>query len=334
MRFFRRLSIDLGTTNSLIYDLDQGMLLQEPSVVAYQSESERVIAWGHKAELLRGRSTKAVTIERPIKDGVVVSPDGAYLMLSHFIKEALGRTPLLAPKVIACVPTGATAIERRALRETIEMCGVKLMYLIDEPIAAAIGAGLSLTEPIGRTVIDIGGGTCEIAVMSMTGLVFSESIDTAGDDLTNVIQRYVKQEHQMLIGFHCAEIIKHNIGSVHPEAGCDDKEMVVSGTSVVSSMPKTITLCGAEIREVLASEIQDMILMIGQILEQLPPELAADVAQLGMTLVGGGALLNGLAQLVYEKFQVPVSIPMEPINCVVLGAGEAMANPKKYSYFL
>ncbi len=310
------------------------MLLQESSVVAYESESERVIAWGHKAELLRGRSTKAVTIEHPIKDGVVVSPDGAYLMLSRFIKEAVGRTPLLAPRVIACVPTGATSVERRALRETIEMCGVKLMYLIDEPIAAAIGAGLSLTEPVGHTVIDIGGGTCEIAVMSMTGLVFSESIDTAGDELTNVIKRYVKQEHQMLIGFHCAETIKHNIGSVHPKAECDEKEMIVSGTSIASSMPKTITLRGAEIREVLTSKIQDMILMIGQILEQLPPELAADVAQLGMTLVGGGALLNGLAQLIYDEFQVPVSIPMEPINCVVLGAGEAMANPKKYSYFL
>ncbi|MCM1981673.1 rod shape-determining protein [Lyngbya confervoides] len=334
MRLFHTLSIDLGTANTLILDLEHGIVLKEPTVIALDSASDEVVALGQAAEQLRGRISNKVVVKRPLKDGVIVALDAADLMLSHFIRQILGRGHIFLPRVIVGVPSGATDIECRALKEAVARAGAKLLYLIDEPVAAAIGAGLPITEPVGSMVIDIGGGTSEVAVLSMAGVVFSESVEVAGDELTESIQRWIKQEYHMVVSYRVAEEVKHQLGSAHASAGLDEKTMEVAGINLLSGLPAKISLSGVEVREMMAEPIGVILAMIRQSLERLPPELAADLAERGIVLTGGGALLQGLAQRIGEEFEIFVDVPPEPLHCVVLGAGEAIANPKKYGRFL
>lgn len=334
MRFFNTLSIDLGTANTIIYDIHQQTFLREPSVIAIDSASENVLSIGTEAAALRGRNAGSVKVERPLKDGVIVALDAADMMLEHFVRHSVGRGKLLLPRVIVGVPSGATDIERRALREAVNKAGARLVYLIDEPVAAAIGAGLPVTEPIGSMIVDIGGGTSEVAVLSLSGVVHSESIDVAGDELTAMIQHCLKHEYHMLIGDQFAEKIKHQLGSAFPMKETDELLMEVSGMNLVSGLPSKIEIQGAEIREMLTEPVSMIVSTIRRALECVPPEVAADLNRDGITLAGGGALLKGLDRLITKEFDLNVHIPLDPLSCVAVGAGMAIADVNKYRRLL
>lgn len=333
MFWFHTLSIDLGTANTLIYDLAKGLVLQEPSAIAFESETEEVVAQGQAAEDLQGRSPSHIQVKRPLKDGVIVSLEAAEKMLSRFIRKVLGNYFFL-PHVIVGVPSGSSGIERQALADAVSQARAKLYYLIDEPVAAAIGAGLPVLEPGGSMVIDIGGGTSEVAVLCQSGVVFSESINIAGDELTDYIKRAVQQQHHLLISDRTAERIKHEIGTAYPDEGSDAASMEVIGINLLSNLPGRVTLTGAEIREMIAEPVGMILGMVRRSLEQLQPDLAVDIAERGMTLLGGGALLKGLDRLISETFDIGVNVPPEPMHCVVLGENAVMADPHKYCQFL
>lgn len=334
MRFFNTLSIDLGTANTIIYDVHQETFLREPSVIALDAETDDVVSIGSEASELRGRTSGSVKVERPLQDGVIVALDAADVMLEYFVRQSVGQGKLLTPRVIVGIPSGATDTERRALQEAVNKSGARLRYFIDEPVAAAIGAGLPVTEPIGSMIVDIGGGTSEVAVVSLGGVVHSESIDVAGDELTSVIQNYIKQEYHLLIGDLSAEKIKHELGSAIEIKELDEHQMEISGTNMISGLPAKIKIKGAEIREVLAKPVSLIVAMIKQALERVPPEVAADLTREGITVAGGGALLKGLDRRISQEFDLKVNIPADPLSCVVVGAGMAIADDTKYQRLL
>ena len=334
MRFFNTLSIDLGTANTIIYDVHQETFFREPSVIALDTETDDIVSIGTEASELRGRTADSVKVERPLKDGVIVALDAADVMLEYFVRQSVGRGTLLTPRVIVGIPSGATDIERRALQEAVHKSGARLRYFIDEPVAAAIGAGLPVTDPIGSMIVDIGGGTSEVAVVSLGGIVHSESIDVAGDELTSVIRNYVKQQYHLMIGEQTAEKIKHELGSAIAIKELDEHKLEVSGTNLVSGLPAKIKIKGAEIREILAEPVSMIVAIIKQALERVPPEVAADLTREGITLAGGGALLKGLDRLISQEFDLKVRIPDDPLSCVVVGAGMAIADTDKYQRLL
>lgn len=319
----RNLGIDLGTANTLVYISGKGVVLEEPSVVAIDRKTEIPKAFGKEAKLLLGRAPEDIEALRPLKDGVIADFDATEAMIHEFIKRAFEGNPLVHPRMVIGIPSGVTKLERRAVIEAASNAGAREVDLIEEPIAAAIGAGLPVTEPTGNMIIDIGGGTTEVAVISSQGKVVSESIRIAGDELTQAIANWIKQEHKMAIGENTAENIKFNLGSAYA-VGDNNATMEVRGLHLLSGLPRTIEISEAEIRQALEGTVGTILDAIKRTLEQTPPDLAADIIERGIVLAGGGALLRGLDTLISHETGIVTHIAAEPLKCVVLGTGKVL----------
>jgi len=327
--FSTDLAIDLGTANTLVYVKGKGILFSEPSVVAIQRDSKgnkSVLAVGREAKEMLGRTPGNIFAIRPIKDGVIADFEITGEMLRYFIGKAHNRKTLIRPRVVISVPSGITTVEKRAVRESAESAGAREIYLIEEPMAAAIGAGLPVTEASGNMVVDIGGGQTEVAVISLSGIVTSQSVRAAGDKMDEAILQYVKRKYNLLIGERTAELIKINIGSAYPEE--NPQSIEVKGRDLVTGIPKTLEMNSEEVREALDESITTIIDTVRVTLEGTPPELAADIVDKGIVLVGGGALLKNLDVLLREVTNLPITIADDPLSSIVLGAGRVLDNEK------
>jgi rod shape-determining protein MreB len=325
--FSNDLSIDLGTANTLIYVRGRGIVLDEPSVVAIREETARggrtVQAVGAEAKMMLGRTPGNITAIRPLKDGVIADFTVTEKMLQHFIKKAHGsRYFRPSPRVLVCVPYGSTQVERRAIRESAEGAGARKVYLVEEPMAAAIGAGMPVGEARGSMVLDIGGGTSEVAVISLNGIVYAASVRIGGDKFDEAIIAFVRRHYGILIGEATAERIKHEIGAAYP--GQEVREISVRGRNLSEGVPRSFTLNSNEILEALQEPLQGIVGAVKAALEQTPPELGADVADRGIVLTGGGALLRDLDKLLMEETGLPVVIADDPLTCVALGGGKVL----------
>ncbi|BAQ65427.1 rod shape-determining protein [Geminocystis sp. NIES-3709] len=318
------MGIDLGTANTLIYIPGKDIVLDEPSVIAIDDNKNEAIAVGKEAQKMLGRTPQNVRTIRPLKDGVITDVKETEMMLREFIKKARGNNNLTRSRIIVGVPSGITSVERKAVEEAMETSGaIDNIEFIDEPIAAAIGAGLPVDEPVGSMIVDIGGGTTEVAVLSLQGIVLSDSVRIAGDEVTDAIKRYLKRTYNLIIGERTAEQIKMQIGSAYPTD--DDQEtMEIRGLNIVSGLPKTVTITIEEIRECIADTVESIIDAIKKILEQTPPELAGDIIDRGIMLAGGGALLRGLDSLIANETGIITHIAPNPLKCVVYGTGKVL----------
>ncbi len=316
------IGIDLGTATVLIYVKGKGIVLREPSVVAMDRDSKRILAIGTEARRMLGRTPGNIIATRPLREGVIADYDVTEAMLKSFIRKVGGGRFLTRPRVMVCVPAGVTTVEKRAVVEAAMEAGARQASLIEEPLAAALGAGLDITQPSGHMVVDIGGGTTDIAVLSLGGVVRSESIRIGGDKFDEAIVRYIKLKYNLLIGERTAEEIKMTVGS----AGCDSRNesMEIRGRDLMSGLPKNITITSAETREALAETVGAICDTIRAVLEATPPELAADIIEKGMVMTGGGALLHGLDQVITARTGVPVYLADDPVSCVALGTGKAL----------
>ncbi len=323
----RDMGIDLGTANTLVYVSGKGIVLQEPSVVAIDQDDKVPLAVGEDAKRMLGRTPGNVVALRPLRDGVIADFDTAELMLKHFIARVNEGKTLVAPRIVIGIPSGVTGVERRAVMDAASQAGARDVYLIDEPVAAAIGAGLPVAEPTGNMIIDIGGGTTEVAVLSLQGTVLSESVRVAGDELSESISQYMKKVHNLVIGERTAEEIKITIGSAYPIN--DDIQMDVRGLHLLSGLPRTVTVKSAEIRESMAEPLAVIVDAVKRTLERTPPELAADIIDRGIMLAGGGALLKGLDTLISHETGIVVHVAADPLSCVVLGTGRVLENFKQ-----
>ena len=326
--FGKDMAMDLGTANTLIYIKGKGVVLNEPSVVAINRESGKPIAVGHKAKEYLGRTNPSILASRPLKDGVIADFDLTRLMIREFVSHVRTAAGLIKPRLLIGVPTGVTQVEKRAVIESAEQAGARDIYLIEEPRAAAIGAGLPIHEPRGSMVVDIGGGTTEVAVISLFSTAYSESVRVAGDEANESILRLAQKKYQMLIGENSAEAVKLNIGSAYPTG--QELTMDVSGKDLVNGVPRTIRLTEEEVREAMAEPVGVIVESVRRAFEKTPPELASDVAERGLVLAGGGALIRGLDQLIYEELNLKVVIADDPLTSVVMGAGIALQNIKEY----
>ncbi len=323
--FSNDLAIDLGTANTLIYVRGKGIVLSEPSVVAVQKDAsghKKVLAVGRDAKEMVGRTPGSIVAIRPMKDGVIADFEITREMLRHFIRKVHNRNTLVRPRIMICVPFGVTEVEKRAVRESAESAGAREVYLIEEPMAASIGAGLPITEAIGNMVVDIGGGTTEVAVISLAGIVISKSVRTAGDKMDEAIVSYMKRKHNLLIGERTSELIKVTIGNAYKTD--EIQVMEVKGRDQLAGIPKTVEVNSDEIREALAEPINTIVEAVRTTLERTPPELAADIVDKGIVLTGGGALLRNLDVVLREETGLPVMVADEPLSCVVLGSGKAL----------
>ena len=323
--FSNDLAIDLGTANTLIYVKGKGIVSCEPSVVAVQRDARggnKVLAVGREAKEMLGRTPGNIRAVRPLRDGVIADFEITEAMLRYFIARAHSRRTLVKPRIIICVPFGITEVEKRAVKESAESAGAREVYLIEEPMAAAIGAGLPITEPSGNMVVDIGGGTTEVAVISLAGIVYSQSVRVGGDKMDEAIINYIRRNYGMLIGEPTAESIKKNIGSAFP--GSEVKEMEVKGRNLAEGIPRSFTISSNEILEALTEPLNQIVSSVKNALEQTPPELGADIAERGMMLTGGGALLRDLDRLLGEETGLPVLVAEDPLTCVVRGCGMAL----------
>lgn len=320
--FSMDLAIDLGTANTLVYLKGEGIVINEPSVVAIEQKSGKVVAIGAEAKRMLGRTPGNISAIRPMRDGVIADFEIAEKMLSHFINKAHNRTTFVRPRVIICVPSRITQVEQRAVRDSAELAGAREVYLIEEPIAAAIGAGLPISEPFGSMVVDIGGGTTDVAVISLAGTVYSESVKVAGDKMDDAIVSYIKRKHNLLIGDHMAELVKLGVGSVYPLE--ERKTFVVKGRDLISGIPKTITVDDSEIRDALSEPVSAIINAIRVALENTPPELAGDIIDRGIVLTGGGSLVRGMDIRLREETNLPIITVDNPLTTVVLGTGKAL----------
>ncbi|MGO1470471.1 MAG: rod shape-determining protein [Tissierella sp.] len=318
------MGIDLGTANTLVYVKGREIVTREPSVVAIQTTNKQVLAVGEEAKRMIGRTPGDIIAIRPLKDGVIADFDVTQSMLKHFIKSAYKRKSLFQPRVVVCVPSGVTEVEKRAVEEAAVHAGAREAYLIEEPMAAAIGAGLPVHEPTGSLIVDIGGGTTEVAVISLGGIVTSKSIRVGGDELDESIVSYIKKTYNLMIGERTAEEIKINIGSA--DGGTEKKLMDIRGRDLISGLPKTIEISSVEIYDALKEPVANIIEAIKTSLEKTPPELASDIIEQGIMLTGGGALLDGMDRLITEETGMPVKIAEEPLDCVAIGTGLALAN--------
>lgn len=322
MALCRDIGIDLGTANTLVYMKGKGIILREPSVVAVNKSLNQILKVGNEAKELIGRTPGNVVAIRPLKDGVIADFDETQAMLKYFIKKAYPGG-FFKPRVVVCIPYGVTEVEKHAVEEAVLSAGGKNAYLIEEPMAAAIGAGLPVSEPTGSMVVDIGGGTSEVAVISYGGIVSSRSLRIAGDELDADIVNYIKRAYNLMIGERTAEEIKFKIGSA-----CDmgeDGEMEIKGRDLLTGLPRTITITGKEIRGAISESIFAIVDAIKVTLEQTPPELAADVMNRGIVLTGGGALIRGLDILIAQETQVPVYVAENALDCVALGTGLSLS---------
>ncbi len=320
--FTRDIGIDLGTANTLVHMKGKGIVLREPSVVAINNNTGDVLSVGLDAKNMIGRTPGNITAIRPMKDGVIADFQVTQGMLKYFIRKVMGNNKLLRPRVVVCVPSGVTEVEKRAVIDATLQAGAKEAYLIEEPMAAAIGAKLPVEEPSGSMVVDIGGGTSEVAVISIGGIVVSRSLRIAGNELDDAIVHYVKKEYNLMIGERTAEDIKIRIGSasqLDPEL-----KVSISGRDLVTGLPKDISISSEEIREALAEPVNSIVDPIKYTLEKTPPELAADIMERGIMLTGGGALLKGLDKLILKETGIPVNVAEFPLDCVVLGTGRVL----------
>ncbi len=325
MLFGRDMGIDLGTANTLVHIKDKGIVLREPSVVAIKSDTGEVLAVGEEAKQMIGRTPGSIIAIRPMKDGVIADFDVTQGMIKYFIKKALGQnTTMIKPRVVISIPTGCTTVEERAVREAALQAGAKEAYLIEEPMAAAIGAGLPVHEPTGNMIVDIGGGTTEVAVISLGGIVTSKSVRVAGDEMDTAITQHLRKNYKLLIGERTAEDIKINIGSALWEG--PEEFYAVRGRDLVSGLPKTINITSTEIQQALKETVDHIIEGIKNCLEKTPPELASDLMDRGIVLAGGGALLKGLDKLISDETNIPVYICEEPLLAVAYGTGMVLEN--------
>ena len=324
--FSNDLAIDLGTANTLVYTKEKGIIVNEPSVVAVQKSDHRgtrVLAVGKEAIQMLGRTPGNIVAIRPMKDGVIADFEVTTAMIKYFIRKSIQRRSFLRPRIVICIPYGITQVERRAVREAAEAAGCREVYLIEEPMAAAIGAGLPVTEPAGSMVVDIGGGTTEVAVISLGGIVCSQSIRVAGDKFDEAIIHYMKRQYNLLIGERTAENIKLTIGNA---AAFEELRTIrVKGRDLVGGAPITVEVNSDEIREAISEPLNAIVDAIRRTLERTQPELAADLTDNGIVLTGGGALLGNLDVLIREKTQLPVSVAQDPLFCVVYGSGKALS---------
>ena len=318
--FGRDLGIDLGTANTLVHVRGKGIVIREPSVVAIRSDTKQVLAVGEEAKRMIGRTPGNIVAIRPMKDGVIADFDVTQEMLKYFIRKAIKNWVPIHPRVVVCVPSGVTEVEKRAVDEATRQAGAREAYLVEEPMAAAIGAGLPVHEPTGSMIVDIGGGTSEVAIISLGGIVTSKSIRIGGNKLDDAIISYIKKEYNLMIGERTAEEIKIAIGSAYPSEN-DESEMEVRGRDLVTGLPKTLRITSSEIMEALREPVNSIIEAIKLTLEKTPPELAADIMDKGIMLTGGGALLHGLDELVRQETGMPVHISENALDCVALGAG-------------
>lgn len=322
--FSQDLAIDLGTANTLVYVKGKGIVLNEPSVVAVQKTSTgmKILAVGHEAKNMLGRTPGSIVAIRPLKDGVIADFEITEAMLRYFINKAHNRRTMVKPRVIICVPFGVTEVEKRAVKESAESAGAREVFLIEEPMAAAIGAGLPITEPTGSMIVDIGGGTTEVAVISLAGIVFSKSVRVGGDKMDEAIVNYIRKKYNLLIGERTAENIKITIGTAFPDDNIE--KMYVKGRDLVAGIPKTIEVTSEEVREAISEPVNIIVEAVRVTLEQTPPELAADIVDKGIVLAGGGALIRNLDVLLREETGLPIMRADDPLCAVVLGSGKAL----------
>lgn len=320
------LAIDLGTANTLVYVKGKGIVLSEPSVVAVRTDNRRknrVLAVGAEAKRMLGRTPGNIVAIRPMKDGVIADFEVTEAMLRHFIRKVHNRRSLIRPRIIICVPSGITQVEKRAVKESAESAGAREVFLIEEPMAAAIGAGLPITDPTCNMVVDIGGGTTEVAVISLAGIVYSRSIRVGGDKMDDAIVQYIKRKYNLLIGERTAEIIKTTIGNAYPDPE-NIETIEVKGRDLVSGIPKILAIDSEEIRVAIAEQIESIVETVKTALEQTPPELAADIVDTGIVMTGGGALLKNLDKLLREETSLPIKVTEDPLSTVVLGSGKTL----------
>ena len=314
------IGIDLGTANTLVYVKDQGIVLREPSVVAVQAGTNRVLAVGDEAKRMLGRTPANIVAVRPLKDGVIADFEVTEAMLRHFITKVHNRKVRVKPRVVIAVPSGITEVEKRAVRESATHAGAREVYLIEEPMAAAIGVGLPVQDPAGNMIIDIGGGTTEVAIISLSGIVFSRSVRVAGDELDEAIVQYMKRAYNLMVGERTAEEIK--IGSAYPSE--KETSVEVKGRDLVAGLPKTLMITSQEVREALLEPISTIVDSVRITLERCPPELSADLVDRGLVLAGGGALLRGFDKLLSEETGLPVHVAEDPLSAVAEGTGKCL----------
>ena len=331
--FSKDMAIDLGTANTLVYVKGEGVILNEPSVVATieNDGNTQVLAVGNEAKQMLGRTPGKIKAIRPMKDGVIADFDVAEQMIKSFIKKVHKGRSISNPQIVICVPSGATNVERRAIRESADAAGARRVYLIEEPVAAAIGAGLPVAEPTGSMVVDIGGGTTEVAVLSLGGVVNSSSVKAAGDRFDEAIMEYMRTTHKLAIGETTAERMKKDIGSASPPDDGDGKNMSVKGRDLITGLPKEISISQRQIAEALAEPVAQIIDTIKRALEQTPAELSADIVERGIMLTGGGSLLYNLDKVLRRSTSLPVSIAEDPLLCVVMGTGQALEEKSRLS---
>jgi rod shape-determining protein MreB len=320
--FSKDMGIDLGTANTLVYIKGKDIVIREPSVVAIQTNTKQVLAVGEEAKKMIGRTPGNIVAIRPLRDGVIADFDVTQNMLKYFIRKSTQRRSLFQPRVVVCVPSGVTEVEKRAVEEAAIHAGARDAYLIEEPMAAAIGAGLPVQEATGSMIVDIGGGTTEVAIISLGGIVTSKSIRVGGDELDESIVSYIKKEYSLMIGERTAEEVKITIGSADIKA--KESKMQIRGRDLISGLPKPIEITSKEIYEAMKEPIYSILEAIKSTLEKTPPELAADVMELGIMLTGGGALLEGIDRLIKSETGMPVHIAENPLDCVAIGTGKAL----------
>lgn len=321
-RISNDLAIDLGTANTLVYVRGKGIVLSEPSVVAVNKDTDKVLAVGREAKEMLGRTPGNIIAERPMRDGVIANFDLTEAMLKYFIRRVHNRSTLVRPRVVIGVPSGITQVEKRAVKDSALQAGAREVYLIEEPMAAAIGAGLPIEEPYGNMIIDVGGGTTEVAVISLSGIVYSRSVRVGGDEMDEAIVSFIKRKYNLLIGERTAESIKIKIGSAYE---MDEKrEMEVKGRDLIAGTPKLICITDEEIRNSLSEPIYAIVDTARVALERTPPELSADIVDRGITLAGGGSLLAGLDKLLMEETGLPIHLAPDPLSAVVLGTGKVL----------
>ena len=334
--FSADMAIDLGTANTLVYVKGRGIVLNEPSVVAIAEVKGRkqVLAVGDEAKLMLGRTPGNIPAIRPLRDGVIADFEVAEEMIKHVIRKVHNRRTVASPQVIVCVPSGSTAVERRAIQESAEAAGARRVFLIEEPMAAAIGAGLPVTEPTGSMVVDIGGGTTEVAVLSLGGIVYAQSVRVGGDKLNEAIIAYIRRNHNLLVGESSAERIKEEIGSACPPEEGEGRTMEIKGRDLMNGVPKELTISERQIAESLAEPVSQIIEAVKSALEHTAPELAADIVDKGIVLTGGGALLSNMDYVLRYATGLPVSIADNPLSCVALGTGRVLEEMKKLRHVL
>ena len=322
--FSTDLAIDLGTANTLVYVKGKGVVLREPSVVTIQKDTNKVLAVGGDAKSMVGRTPGNIVAIRPMKDGVIANFDVTEAMLRYFTHKVHNRKSLVRPRMVICVPSGITQVERRAVRDSAENAGAREVYLIEEPMAAAIGVGLPIQEPGGNMIVDIGGGTTEVAVISLAGFVYSESVRVGGDEMDDAIIDFIKRNYNLLIGERTAEEIKIELGSADTVEGIDDKKREIKGRDLLAAIPKTININGEEVRQALSGPVSSIIDAVKNALESTPPELAADIVDRGIFMTGGGSLLKGLDTRLRKETGLPVTVSEDPLSAIVLGTGKVL----------